>query len=83
MQEPPVLGQVGAGVQATQEVATHILCSGAASAQGNGDFLELTKGSVPRTGLIVYLAEGAAWSSPVCQDLKERRCVDERTRGGR
>ena len=26
MQEPPVLGQVGAGVQATQEVATHILC---------------------------------------------------------
>lgn len=38
---------MGAGVQATQEVATHILCSGAASAQRKGDFLELTKGSVP------------------------------------
>lgn len=43
-----------AGVQ-----ATHILCSGAASAQRKGDFLELTKGSVPGTGLIVHLAEGA------------------------
>lgn len=34
-------------MQATHQVATHILCSGAAFAQGKGDFLELTKGSVP------------------------------------
>lgn len=64
-------------------MATHILCSASASAsaQGKGDFLELTKGSVPKIGQIVSLVEGAACSSCVCQDLKERRCVDEQTRG--